>query len=487
MMKLMSNRTVLKTVTAILFVIACRLVMRGYSEQKNNSDHLQNIENNLVADAPERAPFETGKVQITHEEKKYYEHIPHLENLKLSPDVLKTERTNREIESEMESGGQWLVETLINMKHKVALQENRLLSKIHKSAIERQNNSNTSPDICVIKVLQLCKVMCVRMITEANKRWTKFFCKFSKCRFETKVGYTLEDIQESDVVFILPDSRDWKAIIESRPKGQLWVFHSKEAPFHGPEQSPPREFGNPFNISLTYMTSTDIGPAYHYFDTRYPEQNPKVLRKTKLMSWASSNCNHTSWGRTRFVHELEKYLDIDTYGLCGRLECPRFSEGCWSFRADYKFNLALENSQCPEYITEKFWYNALDTGTVPIVFGPPREDYERLAPPHSFIHVDDFKTVQEFTDYIHLLDHNDDLYLEYFAWRRLGRVEKSSPILTTRIQTGRRLCYIIMTLLKKSLSPDEYPWKDQHPNFHDWWHGLCPKDSQKRRIMDIDV
>ena len=54
----------------------------------------------------------------------------------------------------------------------------------------------------------------------------------------------------------------------------------------------------------------------------------------------------------------------------------------------YKFYLAFENSNCKEYITEKFWRTLNRTFAVPIVMGSG--NYKELAPPNSFIHVDDF-------------------------------------------------------------------------------------------------
>lgn len=44
------------------------------------------------------------------------------------------------------------------------------------------------------------------------------------------------------------------------------------------------------------------------------------------------------------------------------------------------------------------------------------EDYARAAPPHSYIHVDEFPSAKELADYLHKLDQNDDLYNEYFQW-----------------------------------------------------------------------
>jgi len=57
---------------------------------------------------------------------------------------------------------------------------------------------------------------------------------------------------------------------------------------------------------------------------------------------------------------------------------------------------------------------------LPIVMGGAPEDYARAAPPHSFIHVDDFESPEELAKYLHKLDQNDDLYNEYFRWKGTG-------------------------------------------------------------------
>ena len=49
--------------------------------------------------------------------------------------------------------------------------------------------------------------------------------------------------------------------------------------------------------------------------------------------------------------------------------------------------------------------------------GARPEDYERAAPYHSWIHVDDFNGPKALADYLKLLDSRDDLYNEYFQWK----------------------------------------------------------------------
>ena len=84
----------------------------------------------------------------------------------------------------------------------------------------------------------------------------------------------------------------------------------------------------------------------------------------------------------------------------------------------YRFYLAFENSNCNDYITEKFWYNAIQNDIVPIVMGPHRHVYERLAPPNSFIHVDDFESPADLARYLKLLSKNKTKYLQYFKWKQ---------------------------------------------------------------------
>ncbi len=58
--------------------------------------------------------------------------------------------------------------------------------------------------------------------------------------------------------------------------------------------------------------------------------------------------------------------------------------------------------------------------------GAQKEDYTKVAPPHSFIHVEDFATPCHLAEYLNQLSSNKSEYLKYFKWKMLGDISPSS-------------------------------------------------------------
>lgn len=158
------------------------------------------------------------------------------------------------------------------------------------------------------------------------------------------------------------------------------------------------------------------------------DQRRKISAKQGKVVWFVSNCFAKN-GRLEYAKELSKFIKVDIYGKCGTFKCDKHSSSldCDELiDRNYKFYLSFENSNSREYITEKLYKNALgyndqDRLVVPIVMGPDRQDYEKLAPPGSFIHVDDFKSPEELAKYLDFLDANHEHYYAYFRWKKLGR------------------------------------------------------------------
>ena len=105
------------------------------------------------------------------------------------------------------------------------------------------------------------------------------------------------------------------------------------------------------------------------------------------------------------MKELVKYLpprSIDIYGKCGTMQCvndsPDSRDKCWSMlERKYKFYLSLENSLCPDYVTEKL-FDAMKHEIVPVVLGGSQ--YEGFLPSKSFINMMAFKNMSLLAEYL---------------------------------------------------------------------------------------
>ena len=167
-----------------------------------------------------------------------------------------------------------------------------------------------------------------------------------------------------------------------------------------------------------------------------------ISQKSALVSWFVSNCKPLF--RRLYANELSKHVKLDVFGNCSNVPdpCGADKASCSDeaaavncgmdkitclrkLRAKYKFYLAFENGFCTEYITEKFW-EALKLGNVPIAAGASIKDYEEAAPPNSFLHIDNFTSVEELGDYLKYLDSNPDVYKRYHAWRDKFEIKENA-------------------------------------------------------------
>ncbi|XP_058030910.1 4-galactosyl-N-acetylglucosaminide 3-alpha-L-fucosyltransferase 9-like, partial [Ahaetulla prasina] len=197
---------------------------------------------------------------------------------------------------------------------------------------------------------------------------------------------------------------------QPRPLFQKWIWMNMESPSHSPPKS---RLNHIFNLTLNYRRDADIHVPYGLLTFSPKASRAEVPPKDKLVCWVVSN--RYPQGRIRYYNELKKYIKIHTYGrLFGRrLSWKEFI----SIISSCKFYLAFENSIFKDYITEKIYHTFL-ARSVPVVLGPPRENYEDYVLPESFIHVDDFESPRHLSEYLLMLDQNDTLYLSYFKWKK---------------------------------------------------------------------
>ncbi|KAK5983287.1 Fucosyl transferase [Trichostrongylus colubriformis] len=177
-------------------------------------------------------------------------------------------------------------------------------------------------------------------------------------------------------------------------------------------ESPSNDYFRPgphiINWTMTFRQDADIWYPYGHF-RKLKDRQPvdfeaiwNMKDPTKTAVWLASNCmakNH----RTNLVNELSKH-GLHSDQCVAELVRP------------YKFYIAFENSNCNEYVTEKFFETLANRMAVPIVL--KREIYDEIgAPKGSFIALDDFRTVSDMIGYIKEVSANKDKYLAFHQWR----------------------------------------------------------------------
>ena len=262
---------------------------------------------------------------------------------------------------------------------------------------------------------------------ENTQKFTHF--KGKPCRVQNCiVSYKKEDYSLSDVVIFhgrdLPTVTTLHKLHNKRPPNQAWVFFILESPAHSPDT---RQYDGLFNWTMTYRRDSDIYHPYGFYtpleaNDKKPEASKDYsLGKDKLIVWTVSNC---AGKRFSYVDKLKQFVKVDIFGACGSNACSRqgvfATEDCTKRLGAYKFQLAFENTECVDYVTEKYWGSPLENGIVPIVMGGA--DYKEIAIPGSYINVLDFPSVKALADYLLYLDKNNTAYNEYFGWKTKHKV-----------------------------------------------------------------
>ncbi|XP_011496319.1 PREDICTED: glycoprotein 3-alpha-L-fucosyltransferase A [Ceratosolen solmsi marchali] len=271
---------------------------------------------------------------------------------------------------------------------------------------------------------------------------------------------TRDNPGEADLILF----KDYITHIGRRFINQIWMLYFLECPYH--TQSIKNAI---VNWTATYRRDSDIVAPYErwqYYNpsiTQIPQTFNYAANKTKKVAWFVSNC-HPRNQRMYYAKELSKHIQVDIYGACGTLRCPRSqAQACFDMLdADYKFYLAFENSNCRDYITEKFFVNGLGHNVLPIVMGAHPTDYARSAPYRSYIHVDEFESPRELAQYLHRLDADDELYNSYFKWKGTGE------FINTYFWC--RVC---------SMLHDDQHKSRYYKDVNEWWRGdsICASSS----------
>ncbi|KAH3804089.1 glycoprotein 3-alpha-L-fucosyltransferase A-like [Dreissena polymorpha] len=298
-------------------------------------------------------------------------------------------------------------------------------------------------------------------VQNGNKAFVEHQCPVQNC-------HLLEHPPSSEII----DARIFKEIelnenmyrealsVVPRHPDQAWIMFGLESPEASPMYANLNDVINwtaTYRYDSTIVTPYDKFKAYDNF-TNISDYKPNknfAASKTKMAAIFMSNC-YASNNRLDIVKELQQFISVDFYGACGTLTCERGNEKtCFQkLKDEYKFYLSFENANCRDYITDKLFLNALRNDVVPVVMGAHPDDYSRMAPPGSYIHVEDFRSVQELANYLKFLNQNDDEYIKYFRWKQTG------SFIDTKFWC--RICSLLWDHEKPRMSV---------PYLNKWWRG----------------
>lgn len=219
-----------------------------------------------------------------------------------------------------------------------------------------------------------------------------------------------------------------------RRSDQIWAITNLEPP--------PNLFGNlrvfngVFNWTVWYRKDANVYFPYGVAEklnqekdllAAHPVERNYFKEKTNGITGKISNCKDTA-RRYRLVEELRKYLDLDMFGKCYNRVCgdPEKHATCDNITQTYKFYLALENSRCRDYVTEKYWW-ALHRDQIPIVNWDLSHVNKNTVIPNSYISIYDFPDLQSFSGYISKVSNNETLYNSYFDWKKTYKIRHTCP------------------------------------------------------------
>ena len=231
---------------------------------------------------------------------------------------------------------------------------------------------------------------------------------------------------------VLDIEMERKIFGRTKRENDTYIYQSKESN-HIVDVATKSNVMNKFDLSMTFDFESDIFWPYLTDDViqslyqKEPQYNftqKSDLTDGVMVAWIGSNCGAHN-GRQIYLKELFGKIKVDSFGKClnnkpfpAEYQKMGRDEGVTGIAAKYKFYLAVENSNCKDYITEKL-QNAILATSIPIVFSVNNTpDYTKFLPKHSFINIADFESADDLAKYLNKIGSNETLYNEYFWYKQ---------------------------------------------------------------------
>lgn len=209
-----------------------------------------------------------------------------------------------------------------------------------------------------------------------------------------------ENLQECDFWIVYTDYNLKPEKVRCNPENIIFI--PGECFNTSPKFNP--KFLNQFGLIITVqrelkhkniLYSHNANPWF--VEKSYEELNSNLIpNKTKLLSVVSSNKAFTDGHRKRleFVQKLKNHFG-DTLDVYGR-GINDFDDK-WDVLADYKYTIAIENDNCEDWVTEKY-FDCIYANTLPFYFGCP--NLEAIVNKDSFIRIN----IDNFEETLHVIE-----------------------------------------------------------------------------------
>ncbi|KAK3092479.1 hypothetical protein FSP39_003418 [Pinctada imbricata] len=256
--------------------------------------------------------------------------------------------------------------------------------------------------------------------------WTKFFQdkwdinseSFAKCNHNCRVTYDKDELSNADaLLFHFTDVPD-ESPPEVRNLDQPWLIFMHESTVH--IWANWNRYYHFFNWTVAYRSDSSV--FYPYRSVKYRPnarryRQIEIANKTKFAYTAVSNNNAFSH-RYKILNDLRKInKNVDFYGTSYGKKCEVKDFYCLKKEnvGKYFFRFAFENSNCKDYVTEKYW-ETLDFDVIPVVAWVEGQRPPNI-PPRSYINFHDFSSLEEFNSYLINVSQDKTLFNSYFLWR----------------------------------------------------------------------